>query len=383
MMKRNVSLTILVSVIIFTTVSCKKNQSTDKHNGLTVEDAKIYLQRLETKYGNYDSIKIPGKTGKNFKKVDFSKAYIGENERSYFIEAPISYTNREIVFFGSSNIPSATLNKMVDNSFDRFVIYKDKMSGMVSEKIVTYIPSADYVSNGPNYLYNNHYQSIVEDFSGYVSSKDWKGKFLSSQQYNSGKAVAQQTNNARVMGGACELQTLYHSFQICEDFDPVTGDKVNCYDVSFPYNAFVCTSDPQNPGDPNFPGWPDPQNRTEPTSCPTGPRLTESPITYAGFTSDGLAVEAQFTGGCECPGYSFLILEDVTTGTEYTYPLDIHEYPLPDCYTFWKTTIPIPASVPNGSYYVKAWFDGDLFYNQLENVNTGEIIRRIKIALLR
>lgn len=381
-MKRIVSLTILVSVI-FAAVSCKKNQSADKNAGLSVEDAKTYLQRLETKYGNYDSIKIPGKTGKNLKKVDFSKAYIGENERSYFVEAPITYTAREIVFFTSAGIPEATLKKMSDNSFDRFVVYKDKMSGMVSEKIVTYIPSADYVSNGHNYLYNNHYQSIVKDFSGYVSNRDWRGRFQSSQQYKLGKAVAQQSNNARTMGGTCDFQTLYHSYLFCEDFDPVTGDKVNCYDVYLPYTALVCTSEPQNPGDPNFPGWPDPQGGTAPSSCPSGPRLTESPITYAGFSPDGLSLTVQFVGGCECPGYSFVILEDVTTGTEYTYPIDIHNYPMPDCYTFWESTFPIPASIPNGSYYVKCWFDGDLFYHQLENVNTQEIIRRLQHALIR
>ncbi len=51
-------------------------------------------------------------------------------------------------------------------------------------KLCTVIPSDDYLNNGHKDLYNNHYQSIVKEFSGYVSSKDWKGKFLSSQSYN-------------------------------------------------------------------------------------------------------------------------------------------------------------------------------------------------------
>ncbi|WP_315818531.1 hypothetical protein [Paraflavitalea speifideaquila] len=179
-------------------VSCQKKQTEDERiatpeqlsNKLTVADAKSYLQRLESKYGNYDLIKKAGKVEKNVKQVDFSHAYIGENETSFFVEAPIAYTTREVVLGTNSGMPNATLNQLFKSSFDRFVVYKDKKSGLVNEKIVTVIPSAHYLSNSRKDLYDNHYQRIDKEFSGYISYRNWKGQFLSSQSFNMGKAAA-------------------------------------------------------------------------------------------------------------------------------------------------------------------------------------------------
>lgn len=390
-MKKSLNLTIFISVIFAAMfVSCKKNHSEGgSSEKLTVEDATSYLQRLESKYGNYDTIKIAGKTEKNFKTVDFSKAYVGENETSFFVEAPISYTSREIVLSTGSSIPKVTLNKMLSNSFDRFVVYKDKGSGMVSEKIVTVIPSADYLNNDHSDLYNNHYLSIVKDFSGFVSYKDWKGKFLSSKSYNLGNAgVTMQAKAARVNEVRCNTETIYRGYYWCEDFDQ-WGNGVNCDEAFIAYEAIVCkVVDPffvdhsaPIPGsnDTYWQNWPDPSFVPPYNTCPTGVRVNESPILYAAVNATTFSVSVY--GGCECPGYSFIILEDVPTGTEYSFPIVTHNYLKPDCNTLWETNVQIPASVPNGEYFVKVWFDGDVFYHQFEQ--DGTILRRFSHTLFR
>ncbi len=178
------------------------------------------------------------------------------------------------------------------------------------------------------------------------------------------------------------LRKFIRGYAWCEDFDE-HGNPVNCDYVIIEEEHLVCTASPVPTDNSSFEGWPDPQTIPPPTSCPTGLRLTESPIIGAGIAVDGSSFKVQFVGGCECPGYSFLILEDVPTGTEYSFPIDTHNYLLPDCFSFWETDIQIPASVPNGQYFIKCWFDGDLFYHQFENVNTQEIISRFKHTLSR
>jgi hypothetical protein len=400
-MRKIVRLTMCVSVIFAGMfVSCKKNSSEGKSIGLTVEDAKSSLQRLESKYGNYDIIKMSDdKTTKSFKTVDFSKAYVGENATSFFVEAPISYTTREIVLNADPYMPKAMLNKMFKNSFDRFVVYKDKMSGLVSEKIVTVIPSDDYISKGKKDLHNIHFQNIAKDFSGYVINKSWKGKFLSSQSYNlgndvsgNGQVLKSDTKDARVNDVSCNYETYYRGYAWCEDFDE-NGNGVNCDYIIIEYQGMVCDIvDPvthnhsaplPDTNDPywDWAGWPPGQGDPPPSTCPTGPRYTESPILYAAIAQDGLSFSVTIDGMCECPGYSFIILEDVATGTQYDFPIEVHNIIRPDCPRYWETNALIPASVPNGTYFINCWFDGDLFTHSVDK--DGVITTRFRHTLQR
>jgi hypothetical protein len=395
-MKRTLSYALLLSAFVpamFTSCQKKDGGSTDtSKQELTIDEARSYQQRLETKYGNYDLLTTSsGKTIKNYKQVDFSKAYVGENETSFYVEAPISYTTREVVFSTGSGVPSATLKKMTANSFDRFVVYKDKMSGMISEKIVTVIPSADYISKGNKDLYNNHYQSIIKDFSGYVSYRNWKGKFLSSHSYNLANSAPAPTKAARVNDIICNYEIVVRTWVVCEDFDEY-GNGVNCADVSIETGMTVCeftTPDFVNHSAPlpdkdaeYWDGWPEPHTIPAGTSCPQGTRPQESPIMFAAISADGTTFSQTLYSGCFCYGYSFLILEDVTTGVEYSFPIENQNFVLPDCTSLWETNVQIPASVPNGQYFAKIWQDGDLFYHQFE-LSDGTVVRRFKHTLSR
>ena len=131
--------------------------------------------------------------------------------------------------------------------------------------------------------------------------------------------------------------------------------------------------------DPYWEGWPDPQNIPGTNSCPSGARVVESPIMYAAVNATSFSVT--FWGACFCQGYSFIILEDVPTGTEYSFPIENQNFLWNDCTTLWETNVQIPASVPNGEYFVKVYLDGDVFYHQLEM--NGSIIKRWKQTLLR
>lgn len=383
-MKKSLSLTLFVSAIFAAMfVSCQKNPSEGGNQlseTLTLEDAKSYHQRIESKHGNFDLVTVSGKTFKNFKRVDFSQAYIGENETSFFIEAPISYTTREIVFSAGSGMPKSTVNKMLSNSFDRLVIYKDKMSGMVSEKIVTIIPSVEYSTKD---LSNNHYLNISKEFSGYVSYRDWKGKFLSSQSYN------QANETARVNDVMCQTETVYHGYLLCEDVDE-NGYVINCdYFVLVAFPVEVCTMVPpvfhnhQAPlpgaNDSYWTGFPDPQVSPGNPCPPYGARVNESPIMFAGVSGSSFSVTLY--EACFCQGYSWIILEDVTTHAEYPFPIAIQNFLMTECTSIWETNVQIPASVPNGQYFVKVNLDADVFYHQLEQ--NGTVTKRWKHTLSR
>lgn len=381
---------------LFTSCQRKSEMMGPPKPPLTLEDAKAYYQRLVIKYGNYDLIKVDDKVEKSFKEVDFSKAFIGENETSFFVEAPISYTIRAVELNTRSKLPKAMLQEMHKQSFDRLVIYKDKISGMVNEKVVTFMPSADYIAQGLKNLHNNHYQSLAKEFSGYVSNKDWKGKFQSSQSYQSVRAIApaKPPITAKATTFSCEVETHYSTTGLCI-LNPSGWD---CYINVVEYEVLVCSGPPPpahnhtipipGPTDPYWNGWPDPQNIPGSDSdCRTGPRYYESPIAYAaigynGTVYDGNTLSVTFEGGgCFCYGYSFLILEDVATGTEYPFPIENQNFILPNCTSLWESNVQIPANVPNGWYYVKVWQDGDVFYHQYEK--NGVIQRYIRHLLQR
>jgi hypothetical protein len=396
-LKIAIALSLIFAIIL---VACKKKYSGETNidtnrvsEKLTVEYAKSYHQSFENKYGNYDLIKISGKTEKNFKHVDFSRAYIGENETSFFVEAPISYTTRQISLRNSSSIPTSTLEKMFSYSSDRLVVYKDKISGMISEKIVTIIPSIDYLSNGHKNLSHNHYQSMVNDFSGYVSYKDWKGQFLSSQYYDKGLAsngVTRQPRNylkiQQVNSTNCEEGFIYTGYVNCEDYD-ADGNGVNCDYVIIATKTQICEYVPPHThpsplppaNDPYWDGYPDPIPDPE-SVCPSGPRQVESPVSFV--TTSGSSFSLIFIDACFCQGYSWVIFEDITTGIEYSVPITNQNFLVSGCTYYWETKSQIPDNIPNGQYYIKVNLDGDVFYHQFDNA-TGTIIKRFKHTISR
>jgi hypothetical protein len=393
-MKNLLRTTILIGLIVATMiVSCRKNQLKDPDGSLedrslanlTVGEAKLYHQAIAAKQGDYDLIKIQGKTEKISKSVDFSQPYIGENETSFFVEVPITYSKRVVAFTGRPGMPTAILKKMLANSFDRLVISKDKTTGFVSEKIVTIIPSAAYSTEDRKGLYNNnHYQSMAEGFSGIVSYKSWKGQLLSSQSYNPDIIITEGVK----FGVDCATYTVYVFFAWCEDYD-ADGWGINCdWTAIDVVDIYICAYDgnenlhnhPLPPvNDSYWSGFPDPQNIPTATACPGTPRVLESPIMYSGAL--GSAFSMTLYDACFCQGYSWVIFEDIATGVEYPVPIANQTFLMTGCTAMWKTTFTIPTNIPNGDYFTKVYLDGDVFYHQFQQ--DGIIIKRFKQTILR
>ncbi|GAB3904201.1 hypothetical protein [Mucilaginibacter boryungensis] len=393
---RTLKITIVIILFFAANFACKKNQSkeTSVSEKLTVVVAEAYYNSLDTKYGNYDTINIAGKTEKILKKVDFSKAYVGENKTSFFVEVPITYTRRSIILKGASGITSV-LKEMAENSFDRLVIYKDKVSGMVTEKIMTIMPTAEYLTKGYKGLHDNHFLNMSKDFSGYVTYKSWKGKFLSTQSYNLGGV---SDNNRGLIINKLKIQTT-DSYESCVagvyyfmywncDYDQ-NGDPVNCEQVVEEVPAQICTINPPNFSNGESPiptttsdfwtGWPEPQDTTT-GECP-GARYPESPIMWAAASGSNFSMTLY--QACTCYGYSWVIFEDTTTGDEYSVPISNQQFLLAGCTVEWETHFQIPTTIPNGQYYVKVNLDGDVFYFQLQSYTDGTILKRYVVPISR
>ena len=404
-MKKNLTTAICASVVFVAIfVSCQKSPAKDSSDNIlnhsskkfTIEDAKNYHQFIEGKFGNFDLITISGKTEKNFKRVDFSHAYTGETETSFYIEAPITYTKRQIVFSGSSDMPTSIIKKMVSKSFDRIVIYKDKKSGMVSEKILTVIPGVEYLSNDPKDLYNNHYQSVVKEFSGYLSYKSWKGQLLSTQAYNLGvvryekRLTLKGANMAKVADYDCDPGMIYTMYSWCEDYDEF-GMGVNCESIIFGTPVQICDMVSPTfhnhttplPGvlDPYWDGFPTTPPQVSPEApCDPSSRVLESPIVYASVSNVGSEFSLYFWDACFCQGYSWIIFENVATGVEYSVPISNQNFLIPGCNMLWETHSQLPANIPSGDYFIKVYLDGDVFYHQFEQ--NGTVIKRWKHTVL-
>lgn len=127
----------------------------------------------------------------NRKHILFQKAYSSQTSRSTFTEIPIVYNQR----FSSIIFPDSSYKKATDAikkeifaaSFDRLIVYKNKLSGKINFHVVTFIPSIKYLRKNDNDISHNHINQLDDDFDGYLEYKDWDDTPLYLVKFNNGK----------------------------------------------------------------------------------------------------------------------------------------------------------------------------------------------------
>ncbi|SFH35259.1 hypothetical protein [Pedobacter insulae] len=217
-MKKFTSPTIFFGMLCLLLVySCKKQigdifSDPSKPEGLQWAK-EYYAQHLQQQ--NSFSVKLSGSKGtltttdlKNNKKTPvWTKASEGITFQYTFAEIPLRYAHKITPTLALSKNPDerpVANPEVIDASFDRLIIYKDK-NGKIGQRIISYIPDEAYLKKHKGNISHNRINQMDKDFFGYVHYKDWEGKALFAIRVENGKAVKRYNLANNVKRGISNL----------------------------------------------------------------------------------------------------------------------------------------------------------------------------------
>ncbi|MBB2143933.1 hypothetical protein GM921_00420 [Pedobacter sp. LMG 31464] len=214
MLRNQTKTKVLITLILAMTVlvyACRKDllsstDPTDPAYRMDVDLArKIYSDLKKEKGALVKPIKTSGgalmssnkggvpSNNNNRRYALFQKAYESETEKSTLVEIPIVYNQRySLTVINPKTVAKTSVTDrqlIFKYSFDRFLVYKDKSTGKISTRMLTYIPSIDYLKKHHNKITHNQINKLDADFSGFIEFKEWDGTGLYLLQYENGKKI--------------------------------------------------------------------------------------------------------------------------------------------------------------------------------------------------
>ncbi len=146
---------------------------------------------FEVKLMNNKNISTASELKSNKKTPNWKQSSTGVSELYSYVEIPLKYEHKISPTINISKNPNANpvANiEIIDASFDRLIIYKDK-KGKINERIVSFVPDADYLRRHKGDISHNRIDRLDKDFFGYLHYKDWEGKALFILRIENGKAI--------------------------------------------------------------------------------------------------------------------------------------------------------------------------------------------------
>lgn len=185
--------------------------SIDKISLSDLATAKAYYEELKSRQGDFvnmdlymaGSKEVGGSSSKkaiNRKYVIFEKGFKSQTKKSIVMEFPVVADHKFSTIFHKKgdSLDMETRKELFKASFDRLLIVKDKTTGIVSHRFVTYIPEIKYLRSKKNDISHNQLTKLDRDFSGYILYKNWsddRSKYYI--HYEKGKKRYQQLNGAK------------------------------------------------------------------------------------------------------------------------------------------------------------------------------------------
>ena len=182
----------LVFLAIAFTISCTKELISIPKDALTIEKAKAWYEKQQTEPV------IILKSSKSNMTVnctpDWTGALASNNANYEVVETPLTSLTK----FGFSTQESMELSKKNNdpsllNSYSRFLVEKNKKTGLRDGYIMTVIGDAEYLKTRKNQLSSNTYLKKDKDFSGYVLFHNTDGVFVNGWHYKNGIATGTMT----------------------------------------------------------------------------------------------------------------------------------------------------------------------------------------------
>jgi len=213
-------------------------------------------------------------TKKNWKYLMFNLGYSSSNDKITFIEIPLRYNRRPSSIVSPKNQVGDDPEKIkiLNATFDRLLIYKNKSTGAIDQVIITYIPDADYLKRHNNDISSNQIDKLDTDFNGYIQYKKWDDTNISLLRIRDGKTVrgyVYQKASTELVSGTdklkpnpiaqssstvCTLMYTEHWLQQCWSSDP-EGTDMQCgswtlQGVEYWYDCYYTGGGPPLTGDP-------------------------------------------------------------------------------------------------------------------------------------
>lgn len=250
-----------------------------------IDWAKVYYNQNLEKQNNLSIKLLNGKSTmaapdikRNKKTPIWEKSTSGISDLYTFVETPIKYEHKITPTFHISNNPNTkpvANQQIIDASFDRLIIYKDK-SGKIDERIISFVPDEDYLKRHKGDISHNKIDKLDEDFFGYLHYKDWEGNALFILRIEKGiptnkyegftknpifnpNTTSGEANTKVAFEENCLYSMTWDWYQDCyypspESTSPTYCDPVVIYNVE--YTLISCSQPPINGGGDNPPPIP-------------------------------------------------------------------------------------------------------------------------------
>lgn len=210
--------------------------------------------RLNVTASTDKSISVKNKTLTNAKNLHWEKSVASKTLIYNFVEIPLTYTHKitpTVAIVSNPNAKPTPNQKIIDASFDRLVIYKDKR-GKINQRIISFIPDEAYLTRHKNNISHNRINKLDKDFDGYLHYKDWDGKVLFVLRIKNGEPVKKYDMRKSKSGNftpPVKANTQSGKLMVLPD---VNDD--HCYFVTYDWYQDCYYQTPES----EFPYWCDP-----------------------------------------------------------------------------------------------------------------------------
>lgn len=175
---------------------------------------------------------------KNYKYLIFERSYEAQTESVTYTEIPLRYNRRpsSVIARDEQSGNYAEKLKILNASFDRLLIYKDKQSHEIGQAVVTFIPDSAYLARHNGDISGNHIDKLDADFNGYLEYSKWDGSSMFLLKITNGKASKTYTykkkgtnkvKDAQTNAMVCTQMYTQHWVQQCWSTDP-EGSNMTC-----------------------------------------------------------------------------------------------------------------------------------------------------------
>ncbi|PIQ22137.1 MAG: hypothetical protein COW65_04890 [Cytophagales bacterium CG18_big_fil_WC_8_21_14_2_50_42_9] len=193
---------------------------------LKINIAKIYYENFSKEV----NIKSKNRINSFFNRdsVNFNEAQEFESDKFSYIEAPITSSKKSAFIFinNDKDTTKYVKNNLLEHNFERLIIYKDKSSGVINERIVTFVPDKNCIGLIPKNISENNTGNISPNFTGWLVYQTWDRVSLFSIYIKNGKAIKKlrlnsSINSTKIDKTANKVLTQECGYQIVMEYEYV------------------------------------------------------------------------------------------------------------------------------------------------------------------
>jgi hypothetical protein len=164
----------------------------------------------------------------NKKHIIFQNGYSSSNEHATFVELPVFLNQKTSLVIQNKITTRRSQDKIFMGSIDRLLIFKNKKTGVIDQRHITYIPDIDYLIDRKQDISHNQINKLDPQYSGYIEYKTWEGERLYILRIDKAKVTSiinfkknsSESKNFTTSYESCTLQMIPVFGTSCISVDP-------------------------------------------------------------------------------------------------------------------------------------------------------------------